>query len=115
MKQIQLAYGSEGINFAFDENRFEVLSPASEAPLSDAGIGEALDASIESPPLADLLSPGESVLIVVSDATRATASAQIVHLLLRRIMQQGMRPVISQSSLPTEFIGRRRCWRSSSC
>ena len=47
MKQIQLAYGSEGINFAFDENRFEVLSPASEAPLSDAGIGEALDTSID--------------------------------------------------------------------
>lgn len=92
--QIQLAYGSTGINFAFDENRFEVLTPAPAAktPLTDAEIGQALDAPIGSPPLEDLLSRGESVLIVVSDATRATASAQIVHLLLRRIVQQGIAP-----------------------
>ena len=94
MKQIQLAYGSNGINFAFDENRFEVLTPApaAETPLSDAEIGYALDAPIASPQLEDLLSPGESVLIVVSDATRATASAQLVNLLVRRIIQQGIAP-----------------------
>ena len=94
MKQIQLAYGSEGINFAFDENRFELLTPepSSETPLTDAQIGYALDAPIASPPLEDLLSPGESVLIVVSDATRATASAQLVNLLVRRIIQQGIAP-----------------------
>ena len=94
MNQIQLAYGSEKINFAYDEDRFDVLTPApaSEIPLSDAEIGQALDLPIESPPLEDLFSPGEAVLIVVSDATRATASAQIVNLLLRRIIQQGIAP-----------------------
>src|SRR6202008_3229693 len=34
----------------------------------------------------------DSVLIVVSDATRATASAQIVNLLVRRLVQIGVSP-----------------------
>ena len=38
------------------------------------------------------LNPNDSVLIVVSDATRATASAQIIHLLVRRIIQLGISP-----------------------
>lgn len=92
MKEIQLAYGSDTINLAFDESKFEVLAPAesAEKPLSDIEVGEAFDSPIDSPALADILSPGESVLIVVSDATRATASAQIVNLLVRRIIQQGV-------------------------
>src|SRR6266446_10701678 len=58
-------------------------------PLSDEEIGVALDAPIDSPPLDDLIAPGDSVLIVVSDATRATGSAQIVNLLVRRLIQNG--------------------------
>ena len=42
--------------------------------------------------LEDLFSPGDSVLIVVSDATRATASAQILNLLVRRLIQNGVSP-----------------------
>src|SRR4029079_18901370 len=34
----------------------------------------------------------DSVLIVVSDATRATASAQVVNLLVRRLVQTGVSP-----------------------
>src|SRR6185436_17337398 len=34
----------------------------------------------------------DSVLIVVSDATRATASAQVVNLLVRRLVQAGVSP-----------------------
>ncbi|MDT7602678.1 MAG: lactate racemase, partial [Acidobacteriota bacterium] len=45
-----------------------------------------------SQPLEDILSPGESVLIVVSDATRATASAQVVNLLVRRLISLGVAP-----------------------
>ena len=36
--------------------------------------------------------PIQSVLIVVSDATRATASAQVVNLLVRRLIQYGISP-----------------------
>ena len=39
-----------------------------------------------------LLSSDDSVLIVVSDATRATASAQVVNLLVRRLVQGGVSP-----------------------
>jgi len=39
-----------------------------------------------------LISTDDSVLIVVSDATRATGSAQIVNLLVRRLIQSGVAP-----------------------
>lgn len=55
-------------------------------------IGEALDAPVGSPPLDEICSHDDSVLIVVSDATRATASAQVVNLLVRRLLQYGISP-----------------------
>ena len=94
MTEIQLGYGRDSLSFSFDENRFQVLAGNSphEKPLTDVEIGEALNAPIESPPLEDLFSAGDSVLIVVSDATRATASAQILNLLVRRLIQNGVSP-----------------------
>jgi len=47
---------------------------------------------IESPPLEEIVAAGETVLIVVSDATRATASGQIVNLLVRRLIESGVSP-----------------------
>lgn len=94
MQEMQLAYGSGTVNLAFAKERFEVLSPNTvpRQPLSDLEIGLALDSPIESLPLEELLTPGETVLIVTSDATRATASAQLINLLVRRIIQQGISP-----------------------
>jgi len=94
MTEIQLAYGREQVSFALDVSRYQSLSPAghNEKPLTDVEIGEALDLPIESATLEDILRPDESVLIVVSDSTRATASAQIVNLLVRRIIQTGIAP-----------------------
>jgi nickel-dependent lactate racemase len=51
-----------------------------------------LSTPIQSPFLEDLFSSGDSVLIVVSDATRATASAQTLNLLVRRLIQVGVSP-----------------------
>jgi lactate racemase len=92
MTQIELAYGSGSFSFDFDDSQFSVLSNDSltEAPLSDIEIGAAFDNPISSPPLDALVGPDDSVLIVVSDATRATASAQIVNLLVRRLIQWGI-------------------------
>lgn len=92
MSEIALPYGLNFLDFAFEDNRFAVLSNLSEPQkrLSDAEIGEAFDTPIASAPLADLVSSDDSVLIVVSDATRATASAQIVNLLVRRLLQDGV-------------------------
>jgi nickel-dependent lactate racemase len=93
MTEIQLGYGRGSRSFAFDEQRFQVLENLhDETPLSDVEIGAALSAPIQSPPLEDLFSAGDSVLLVVSDATRATASAQILNLLVRRLIQVGVSP-----------------------
>src|SRR5512132_1067237 len=94
MTQIQLGYGKSSVSFTFDKNHYQLLAGNSpnEKPLTDVEIGEALSAPIQSPPLEDLFSAGDSVLIVVSDATRATGSAQILNLLVRRLIQIGVSP-----------------------
>ena len=94
MSEIELAYGDASINFVFDEKQFSILSNQSvpKKALSDAEIGAAFDLPIASPPLDEIFLPDDSVLLVVSDATRATASAQIVNLLVRRLLQIGVSP-----------------------
>ena len=94
MPTLDLGYGPDTIKFDYDGARFEVLAPDESAahPLTDAEIGAALDAPIDSPPLEDLVEPGDSVLIVASDATRATGSPQIMNLLVRRLIQNGIAP-----------------------
>ena len=92
--QIELAYGRSSFDFRFDENRFSILTSKADhnSPLSDFEIGAALDDPIASPPIDDIAGSDDSVLIVVSDATRATASAQVVNLLIRRLIQAGVSP-----------------------
>jgi nickel-dependent lactate racemase len=92
MAEIHLGYGSSAVTFNFDAARFEVLSPHENRsdPLSDLEINAALDAPISSPQIDELVGDGDSVLIVVSDATRATASAQVVNLLTRRLIAAGV-------------------------
>jgi nickel-dependent lactate racemase len=94
MPTIELSYGRGAINFDYDADRFDVLTAngATRHPLSDVEIGAALEAPIDSPPLEDLIAPGDSVLIVASDATRATGSAQVINLLVRRLIQNGTPP-----------------------
>lgn len=92
--QIELAYGRSSFDFRFDENRFSILNSEVDhtAPLSDFEIGAAFDDPMASPPLDEMAGSDDSVLIVVSDATRATASAQVVNLLIRRLVQAGVSP-----------------------
>lgn len=88
MTQIELAYGRGSLQLDFDQDRFSVLGASSDSgtPLSDFEVGAAFD-SVDAIAGAD-----DSVLIVVSDATRATASAQVVNLLVRRLVQAGVSP-----------------------
>ena len=95
MAEIELGYGRGRVSFAYDEARFRVLAPPDNAdarPLSDAELGALIDDPVDSQPLEEIISPGERVLVVVSDATRATASAQVVNLLARRLIQLGVAP-----------------------
>ncbi len=97
MAIIELGYGQAKLRFDYSETRFRVLGASSTAhalhsPLSDMEITAAIDAPILSLPLEEIINQGESVLIVVSDATRQTASGQIVNLLVRRLVQNGIAP-----------------------
>src|SRR5262245_37878087 len=94
MAEIDLGYGDSSFAFKFDQSRFNILTPdpATEIPLRDQQIGEAFDSPIDSPPLDEIISTEDSVLIVVSDATRSTGSAQVVNLLIRRLIQYGVGP-----------------------
>src|SRR5215471_9320218 len=91
MATIQFGYGHDSISFAYDAARFDVLTNDHDSrPLNDAEIGAALDNAIDSPALDELIEAGDSVLIVASDATRATGSAQVINLLVRRLIQNGV-------------------------
>src|ERR1051326_5821865 len=88
MSRIELGYGRRSLELEFDDARFSVLGSGADAqaPLSDFEVGAAFDAVDE------IAGADDSVLIVVSDATRATASAQVVNLLVRRLVQVGVSP-----------------------
>jgi len=94
MNQVELAYGRRSFTFDFDDAQFSVLDTETvrASPLSDFEVGAAFDAPIASSPLDEIAGTNDSVLIVVSDATRATASAQVVNLLVRRLVQSGVSP-----------------------
>jgi nickel-dependent lactate racemase len=94
MASIELGYGRGALPFEFEDGRFRVLEGEAreERALTDAEVGSVIDDPIDSQPLEEIISPGESVLIVVSDATRATGSAQVVNLLVRRLIALGVAP-----------------------
>ena len=94
ISELELAYGRSFLKFACDTTRFAVLTTNSDndAALSDLEVGAAFDSPIASPPLDEIAGSDDTVLIVVSDATRATASAQVVNLLVRRLVQAGVSP-----------------------
>ena len=93
MASIELKYGKTAIPFAYDENQFTVLGNSERGKaFSDAEIGARFDNPINSQTVEEIVRPGESVLIVVPDATRQTASGQIVNLLVRRLIANGTMP-----------------------
>jgi nickel-dependent lactate racemase len=93
MPIIELRYGKTRIPFEYDENQFEILGDEKQfSPLTDAEIGARLDNPIDSKPLEEIVNEGESVLIVVPDATRQTACGQVVNLLVRRLIANGTLP-----------------------
>lgn len=93
MPSIDLKYGRSTVPFSYDENRFEVLGhPEQAAPLTDIELGEKLDAPVGSKTIEEIVHAGETVLIVVPDATRQTASGQVVNLLVRRLIANGTTP-----------------------
>lgn len=93
MAAVDLKYGRESVQLQYDSDRFEILGALdATTSLTDAEIGDKLDRPINSKTLEEIVPPGESVLIVVPDATRQTGSGQIVNLIVRRLIANGTAP-----------------------
>ncbi len=93
MSELNLAYGKTFINFNFDSAEFDILGESqADSALTDAEIGAKFEVPIGSPAIEEIVGSGESVLIVVPDATRQTASGQVVNLLVRRLIANGTLP-----------------------
>lgn len=93
MSTINLKYGKSQILFDKDETRFQALGNTKEEPaLSDVEIGAKFDNPIDSKPVEEIINQGETVLIVVPDATRQIACGQIINLLVRRLIANGTMP-----------------------
>ena len=93
MPTINLGYGNSAVNFTFDADKFDVLGETQSQPaLTDVEIGEKFDSPIDSKTIEEIVKPNETVLIAVPDATRQTASEQIVNLLVRRLIAGGTMP-----------------------
>ncbi len=93
MTSINLAYGKSSIEIEFNEEHFSVLGEIeNQKPLSDVEINEKLDNPFDSKTIEEIIKPNETVLIVVPDATRKSASGQIVNLLVRRLIANGTMP-----------------------
>lgn len=93
MATIDLRYGRGIVPVEYTEESFSLLAANGfDPPLDDRTINEKLDQPIGAEPFEESISPGETVLIVVPDATRASGAAQIVNLLVRRLIANGTMP-----------------------
>ncbi|MDQ2746286.1 MAG: nickel-dependent lactate racemase [Acidobacteriota bacterium] len=93
MPYIELKYGKSNISFDYDETLYQVLgNQFDKTALTDRELGEQFEKPTASPPLEEIVNQGETVLIVVPDATRQTASGQVVNLLVRRLIANGTMP-----------------------
>ena len=93
MPEIHLKYGRTTLPFTYDQSRFQIVGNTDDRPpLSDIQIGNKLDNPIDSKAIEETVNPGETVLIVVPDATRQTACGQIANILVRRLIANGTTP-----------------------
>ena len=92
MAPIRLAYGRHGLSVTLREP-FDCIAPRFVPGLPDeaAALCDALRRPIASPPLAELARPGDSVVVVHTDITRATPNDRILPVLLAELERAGVR------------------------
>lgn len=93
MNKIELLYGTKTLDLAYDPDLWQPLLPTIDdlMPLTKEDILVALANPYDGQSLEEIIDVGEQVVIVVSDATRATGSEQIVPLLIARLMECGLK------------------------
>ena len=90
--KVDLAYGRTGLTITVSDHA-DVITPGFIPGLPDesAALLQALRQPIGSPPLADLVKPGDSVVIVHTDITRATPNDRILPVILSELEGAGIR------------------------
>ena len=90
--EIKLAYGRRGLPIMLPQN-VDVIKPRFVAGLQDEknALQGALRNPIESPALAELVKPGNSVVIVHTDITRATPNDRILPVIIEELGLAGVR------------------------
>ena len=92
MKTVSLAYGRTGLAISIPEAADVLLSQYIPGLANEAeAIRNALRQPIASAPLREKVQPGETVVIVHSDLTRATPNDRILPVLLAELEQAGIR------------------------
>jgi nickel-dependent lactate racemase len=90
--KVDLAYGRTGLTITVPDHA-DVITPGFIPGLPDdaSALLQALRHPIKSPPLADLVQPGNSVVIVHTDITRATPNDRILPVILAELEDAGIR------------------------
>ncbi len=86
-REVPLAYGTRGLGVRLPAERTTVIEPAHRPGLPDerAAVRAALRQPIGSPPLRDLVKPGDRVCLVFTDSTRATPNERLIPWLLEEL------------------------------
>ena len=85
--KIKLAYGKSGLEVELPDAGVDVIEPHFVAGLRDEqqALRQALRDPIASPPLRELVNPGDSVAVVFSDRTRPMPSDRVLPVLLSEL------------------------------
>ncbi|MCZ2099633.1 MAG: nickel-dependent lactate racemase, partial [Anaerolineae bacterium] len=91
MMQVELAYGRHGLTIDLPDD-VDVIRPryVPGYPDETAALLDAIRNPIGSPPLRDLVEPGDRVVIVHTDITRATPNDRIMPVLLAELEAAGV-------------------------
>ena len=90
--RVKLAYGREGLTVDLPE-KVDVIMPrfVPGFPDEEKALLDALQDPVESPPLSEMVKPGDTVVIVHTDITRATPNDRILPVLLSELESAGVR------------------------
>jgi len=90
--RVRLAYGRHGLEVDLPPQT-QVIAPRFVPGLEDelTALRAALRRPIASPPLAELVKPGDTVVVVHTDITRATPNDRILPILLEELEHAGIR------------------------
>jgi nickel-dependent lactate racemase len=93
-RKIQLPYGTGNVEVSLPETNLAGIFTPRPIPANDdpeEEIRQALDRPVDTPPLRELVRPGEKVVILVDDHTRATPAALLLPQILSALHQAGIR------------------------